>query len=377
MDSVAKALITAALVAKQVTGNVICQWRRKNDVDQVKATTSALTTNAAPTRATGFGSDYCSVPQNCQRKFGHCDSDLTPTGPSTQDDVRHKPGKAPYGTVISQCNMPRTIALTFDDGPSASTMSLLAVLNEHNAKATFFVAGVNNGKGPIDSVDQWTDAITSMAENGHQVASHGWSHLDLNTLSTDERRDEMVKNERALANILGKYPTYMRPPYNQCDQDTGCLKQMDEFGYRVIGFSVDSTDWQHPSDLGAMTEAVNQAFDAAAGNGSMLLIQHDTIPNSALLLTKHILARVDQKGWKAVTVAECLGEPLADAYRYPEHFTLASSDCAVVEKDMCLEIKSFTTKEECFQSLQDCLQQLWLWNVQDEHAKETWTNAKL
>ncbi|RMZ83699.1 hypothetical protein DV738_g1090, partial [Chaetothyriales sp. CBS 135597] len=300
----------------------------------------------------GFGSDYCSVPQNCQRSFGRCDSDLTPAGPSTDDDVRRKLGKAPYGRIISQCKEPRTIALTFDDGPSASTMGLLAILKKHNAKATFFVAGINNGKGAIDSVDQWTDAIVSMAQNGHQVASHSWSHPDFNNLSTDERREDMVKNERALANILGKYPTYMRAPYNRCNQKNGCLRQMAALGYRVIGFGVDSTDWQHPSDLGAMTQAVDQAFDAVPVNGSMLLIQHDTIANSALLLTQHILARVEQKRWKAVTVAECLGEPLAEAYRYPDHFTLASGGCAVVEEDICLEVKPFTSKEECFYSLQ-------------------------
>ncbi|RMD43460.1 hypothetical protein DV735_g1654, partial [Chaetothyriales sp. CBS 134920] len=318
----------------------------------------------------GFGSDYCSVPQNCQRKFGTCDSDQTPPGPSTEADGRRKPGTAPYGRVISQCKVPRTIALTFDDGPSASTASLLAILKKHNAKATFFVSGINNGKGAIDSVDQWSDAIVSMAQNGHQVGSHSWSHPDLSSLSTEERRKEMVKNERALANILGKYPTYMRAPYNRCDVEKGCLRQMGALGYHVIGFSDDSTDWQHPSDLAAMTKAIDQAFDAASANGSMLLIQHDTIDNSALLLTQHILERVEQKRWKAVSVAECLGEPLADAYRYPDHFTLASAGCAVVDEDICLEVKPFANKEQCFYSVQGCLQQLWMWNVENGPSKE-------
>lgn len=136
--------------------------------------------------------------------------------------------------AITQCTQPGTIALTYDDGPSEYTLALLDLLDANGAYATFFIVGNNRYEGEIDTNDQSVEAIRRMAVEGHQVGSHTWSHLNLDLLTSDERREEMYKNERALANIIGKYPTYMRPPYIACSQETGCLMDMTDLGYHVI-----------------------------------------------------------------------------------------------------------------------------------------------
>jgi peptidoglycan/xylan/chitin deacetylase (PgdA/CDA1 family) len=99
-------------------------------------------------------------------------------------------------------------------------------------KATFFVTGVNLGKGEIDDPQYgWDTVIQRMVDDGHQVASHTWSHADLSTLDQAQRRDEVVKLEMALRNILGDgwIPTYIRPPYSSCDAD--CLSDLKDLGY--------------------------------------------------------------------------------------------------------------------------------------------------
>ena len=256
------------------------------------------------------------VPQNCLRKFGRCDSDAVPKGPSTADDKRPMVGKVYYGIPVVRCRTPGTVAITYDDGPSANTHHILNILKEAGANATFFVTGINNGKGEIDVKDQWKEDIKRMEAEGHQIASHTWSHPDLDKMTAEQRHVEMHKNERALANIIGKYPTYMRAPYIKCGKD--CLRDMKELGYKVIQWSVDSTDTEKPKDLDAMKEAVDSGLEAAGSDGRALLIQHDTVPMSAIPLTRHILARIKDKNLRAVTVADCLGETLEDAYRKKE-----------------------------------------------------------
>ena len=260
----------------------------------------------------------------------------------------------PYGTIIQRCREPRTIALTFDDGPSPYTFELLRLLAGANASATFFVGGNTNGKGQLDETKYLIDAIGKYMDGGHQVASHTWSHPDLDSRPPYTRKAEMYKTERVIANILGKYPTYMRPPYLNCSID--CLVDMHALGYHVIGYEVDSLDWQHPKNLTAMKDTVDAAFSKAPINGNMLLIQHDTIPVSALELTEHVLARVQEKGWRAVTVSECLGEPLDLAYRYPDEFWADNKGhptiCSASDGKACLKLPLFKDRIQCFSSLQ-------------------------
>lgn len=248
--------------------------------------------------AQGSGPDFCSVPLNCQRNFGWCDSDYTPAGYNMSTDSRQQKGDVPYGTVITSCNVPSTIALVFNDGPSENSEELLSILQQANATATFFVAGNTGGRGSIDGTEERTDLIRRMVEEGHQVGSHTWSHPDLDEMDSDARKQDMLKNERALANVLGKYPTYMRPPYMNCTG--GCLDDMKILGYHVISHSHDSGDWRNEDDLDMMKENVDQAFNETAQDGNLLLIQHDTIRKSAVNLTEYVLQKVQERSWRGM-----------------------------------------------------------------------------
>lgn len=94
---------------------------------------------------------------------------------------------------IYGCIVPSEIALTYDDGPWIYTDEMVNVLNSYGAKATFFITGINNGKGAIDTTPAWNAVIKKMYAGGHQLASHTWSHADLSTLTETRRRDEMVR----------------------------------------------------------------------------------------------------------------------------------------------------------------------------------------
>jgi peptidoglycan/xylan/chitin deacetylase (PgdA/CDA1 family) len=157
---------------------------------------------------------------------------MFPVGASTLEDPRPQLGEIEYGEYIMDCKVPGTVAMTFDDGPNVYTGELLDKLKVAGAKATFMISANNNGR-QIDQGDIWSELLKRMIDEGHQVASHTWSHPHMDAITSEDRKMEMAKTERAIANIIGKYPTYMRPPYSQCESKSGCQKDMKDMGYSI------------------------------------------------------------------------------------------------------------------------------------------------
>ncbi|KAL3479299.1 hypothetical protein BJX99DRAFT_255560 [Aspergillus californicus] len=268
---------------------------------------------------------HCRSP-DCQIDYGHCDAHATPGGPSTEAILRPKVGSVPYGpTAIRSCTTPGTVALTYDDGPNQYTRDLLDLLDKYGAKVTFFVTGNNNGKGQIDSPDlPWAPLIQRMVLSGHQVASHTWSHQDLNRISQVQRRTQLLWNEVALRNILGSFPTYMRPPYSKCTTDTGCLGDMGDLGYHVVLYDIDTEDYSHDSP--DTIQRSKEIFDENLARGkssqtSWLVIAHDVHEQTVHNLTEHMLQKLSADGYRAVTVGQCFGDPEEYWYRKDSQYT--------------------------------------------------------
>ncbi len=97
------------------------------------------------------------------------------------------------------------IALTFDDGPHAEFSPLiLDILKKKHAVATFFVNG--------NRVAEHPDIVRRMADEGHEIGNHTYSHKRLKKLSLSEIAGEIGKTRDMLQQICGK-ATLMRPPW--------------------------------------------------------------------------------------------------------------------------------------------------------------------
>ena len=208
------------------------------------------------------------------------------------------------------------MALTYDDGPYQYTARLLDILKSYGFTATFFVTGNNLNKGAIDVTEPYPSLIRRMIAEGHQVASHTWSHYSLSNIPSTVRKDQMVKNERAIANIIGKYPTYMRPPYSQCSRESGCWADMKALGYHRVYFDLDTQDYLNPTTIQNSKNIVKQILDTG-GATDYLAIQHDLVEQSVTNLSPYFFDLIKAKGWKGVTAGECLNDPPANWYRTP------------------------------------------------------------
>jgi hypothetical protein len=263
----------------------------------------------------GNTKEHCAAP-DCQINYGPgCDANQTPYGCSITNDGRRQLGNIRYGGLgIRECLRPKTIAITYDDGPYIYTEQVMAQFEARGAKAAFFVTGNNIGKGSID--ENWADMISKMYANGYQIASHTWSHQNLDLITHEQRIDEMVKNEMAIRNIIGKYPTYMRPPYS-ASESAACQADMASLGYVVTSFDLNTDDYNQLTmeKFQVAKDNFRNGIDAAGADGDRLAIAHDIHELTALNLTGCMLDYVYSNGWTSVTVGECMNEPLKNWYR--------------------------------------------------------------
>jgi peptidoglycan/xylan/chitin deacetylase (PgdA/CDA1 family) len=111
--------------------------------------------------------------------------------PNAQEEAAAKtpsPPKEPAITFNSVHVDGPYIAMTFDDGPSATlTPKLLDILAAHHIKATFFVLG--------EMVAEHPEILARAAREGHEIASHSWSHPNLAKMSQEGVRSQLQRTD--------------------------------------------------------------------------------------------------------------------------------------------------------------------------------------
>ena len=87
-------------------------------------------------------------------------------------------------------------------------------------------------------VDQNPDVAKQVHDEGHEVASHSYSHPQLNTLSTDELQREINKTNKAIFKATGVLPRNIRPLMALL------IKSAETIGMPIIQWDIDSQDWK-------------------------------------------------------------------------------------------------------------------------------------
>jgi peptidoglycan/xylan/chitin deacetylase (PgdA/CDA1 family) len=195
------------------------------------------------------------------------------------------------------------VALTFDDGPHATqTPILLDALKKRNVKGTFFVVGKN--------VAEYPEIARRIVQEGHQIASHSFTHPDLSRMSEASVREEIVKTHRVIEQITGVTVTLFRPPYGaftarQRNWAAGT------WNYKTILWDVDTLDWKTRS-----TARTKHSILTESRPGSIILTHDIHAPTVAAIpdAVDGLLAQ----GFKFVTVSELLALEQSAAPVAPE-----------------------------------------------------------
>lgn len=182
----------------------------------------------------------------------------------------------------------KNIALTFDDGPAASTPKLLDLLKNEGIKATFFVLGKN--------VSVHQDIIDRMVKEGHQVGMHSWDHPQLTRLSAAQIQDQFNRTHDVIEKAASGYNSQLvRPPYGAIDQNVE-----NALPYPLILWNVDPDDWKDRN-----SDIVYQRVVSNTKPGSIVL-SHD-IYETTVDAYPRIIEYFKNNGYSFVTVGELLG----------------------------------------------------------------------
>jgi peptidoglycan-N-acetylglucosamine deacetylase len=166
-----------------------------------------------------------------------------------------------FGRPITHvARVPRSVALTFDDGPNPETTPLiLDALAERGVKATFFVLGRH--------AERWPDLVRRVASEGHAIGNHGYFHRKLHFKLPRYVRDDLTRGTLAIEQAGGVHPALFRAPHGfRSPWVTSIARSL---GQRTVGWSLGVWDSDRPG-----VDAIVQRTVSGARPGSILLL-HD------------------------------------------------------------------------------------------------------
>ena len=85
------------------------------------------------------------------------------------------------------------------------TVKLLDILDEYDAKCTFFLVGL--------WVDKYPDMVQAIVERGHEIGNHSATHPHMSKLSESKMLEELRMMSDKVEKLTGVRPTLFRPPY--------------------------------------------------------------------------------------------------------------------------------------------------------------------
>lgn len=152
----------------------------------------------------------------------------------------------------------RAIALTFDDGPSESTVQILDVLAGYNVPATFFQVGVN--------VERLPQVARAVAQGGHEIGNHSHTHPMMCFRSSRFMEEELRRAQQAIERHTGTRPAWFRAPYGV--RWFGLEKAQRAVNLTGVMWTTIGYDWS--LEAGEIVERVARG----ASNGAILCL-HD------------------------------------------------------------------------------------------------------
>jgi len=172
------------------------------------------------------------------------------------------------------------------------TPKILALLEKHGVRATFFIVG--------SLAEYHPEIVKKEAELGHELANHSYTHPRLSKLTEAEIKSEIERADAAIKKASGVTPRLFRPPEGAYSKDIVSIAA--SLGKETVIWTVDTMDWaRSPCDKIVENVKANVTF------GSIILF-HDCTRDGTFTLEalEVLLPYLKSQGYEFVTVSELI-----------------------------------------------------------------------
>jgi peptidoglycan/xylan/chitin deacetylase (PgdA/CDA1 family) len=201
----------------------------------------------------------------------------------------------PDSLYLNGSGAKKQVALTFDDGPDeALTGAVLDVLKQYEVTGTFFFKANQLTKYPA--------VVKRAYQEGNQIASHAYSHQELDKMSPADIEKEIVASDKAFEQVLGVQPAMIRPPFGAINTDV--LQVCRNSGEIIILWSIDTLDWSQKEPDHIAKNVLNNVRP-----GDIILMHSCKDQEATVQALPQIIAGLQQKGYDLVDLATLLTSP--------------------------------------------------------------------
>ncbi|MDR7305808.1 polysaccharide deacetylase family protein [Rhodoferax saidenbachensis] len=189
-------------------------------------------------------------------------------------EVARKSKNEDEGEVFGNSLPPKTIVLTFDDGPhGVYTAEIAAILKQYGAPAIFFQVGSNlgvvgaDGKAKLNA--KTADVSRKLLDAGHTLANHSMTHAQLSKRSGDALKTEILGTDTLLTAVDARRSALFRFPYGARNEEG--LDLLATAHLRSIMWNIDSLDWADP----VPSSIADRVLQTVAKEGRGIVLFHD------------------------------------------------------------------------------------------------------
>ena len=169
----------------------------------------------------------------------------------------------PYYNVTKSNSCHVEISCNVDLGwESEYIEKILKVLDEKNAKITFAVTGRWAEENP--------EFLLEIQKKGHEIANHGYKHLDYATLNYDKNYEQIKTSKEIIENIIKKETKFFQAPGGSFNKDT--VKAAIDLGYTPYKWDIDTIDWKNRQE----PEVIINRVKSKDMKDSSIILMHPT-----------------------------------------------------------------------------------------------------
>lgn len=210
-------------------------------------------------------------------------------------DAKRSAEENPQLLFINGKGSKRQVALTFDDGPDGTVMpEVLNVLKQYQVQATFFVKA--------NQIVNYRDLTKRAYTEGNQIASHAYSHQELDKMNGEDIRKEIVASDQAFERVLGVQPAMIRPPFGAINQTVLAVCEQEQ--EKVILWSIDTLDWSQPEPEHIARNVLDNVRP-----GEIILMHSCQNREASVKALPIIIQGLQEKGYEIVLLSELLELP--------------------------------------------------------------------